>query len=403
MLKLRNIYRILVFFVIFIALLSYSKSSEAGDEKRKLYISRGEFAKLLVQAAFPEANSINGGNIIFRDLKMNSIHAPFILFLYHKGIIKGYPDGTVKPEKLITYPEALALILRTLGIKDLAGENANWEKSCVELSVKEGLIKSWTYNSERKILSQKDAEELVKNIFSENSYAKTTVMEALKNKNALENYKRRDVMDLVYIKGREELSFENELQTTLINKVFHQKMMTKAENGMIYNDGINGMEIYIDENYNYINLSDTANMGNNKWIRVNTSVKDFNIPVFIENFDFKEGFFILEDRPSEGVSRIKYYLPSIENNGLKDLEKIGILPSSILQSQKDFTVEKIQGELFIDENRNLLKEIFEIKIIINSTDSITLNGFNEYFNTGEEEQIIIPDEAKYAPYYIDMN
>ncbi|MGB9840829.1 S-layer homology domain-containing protein [Thermovenabulum sp.] len=372
----------------------------AGDEKGNLYISRGEFAKILVQAAFPEANSINGGNIIFRDLKMNSINAPFILFLYQKGIIKGYPDGTVKPEKLITYPETLALILRTLGIRDLEGKNVNWEKSCVELSVKEGLIKSGTYNSERKILSRKDGEELVKNIFLQNGNAKTTVMEVLKKKNALENYKRRDVMDLVYIKGREEFSLENEVHTTLINNVFHQKMMTRAKNG---NDGINGTEIYIDENYNYINLSNTANKESNKWIRVKTSLNDFNIPVFIEYFNFQEGFFILEDWPYEGVSRIKYYLPSFDNkNGIKDLEKIGILPSSILQSQKDYTVEKIKGELFIDENRNLLKEIFEIKIIINSTDSITLNGFNEYFNTGEEEQIIIPDEAKNAP-YIDMN
>ncbi len=48
---------------------------------------------------------------------LNPVVARFVEVLYSNGIIKGYPDGTFKPEKTLTRAEATVLILRLLDVK----------------------------------------------------------------------------------------------------------------------------------------------------------------------------------------------------------------------------------------------------------------------------------------------
>lgn len=73
-------------------------------------ISRSEFAA--IAARFSEV-SYNGGNS-FTDVPSDHWAARYIALAEHLGWIKGYPDGSFKPEQAITRAEAMTLINRVL-------------------------------------------------------------------------------------------------------------------------------------------------------------------------------------------------------------------------------------------------------------------------------------------------
>ncbi|MEA3313029.1 MAG: S-layer homology domain-containing protein, partial [Caldisericota bacterium] len=54
-------------------------------------------------------------NIPFQDIANPTVRHS-VKFLYEKGLIKGYPDGTFKPERNLTRAESAVLILRVMGI-----------------------------------------------------------------------------------------------------------------------------------------------------------------------------------------------------------------------------------------------------------------------------------------------
>lgn len=57
----------------------------------------------------------------FADLKGTAAENVYgaMSYVSQKGIIEGYPDGTFKPEQVVTYREALTMAVRTLGYKGL--------------------------------------------------------------------------------------------------------------------------------------------------------------------------------------------------------------------------------------------------------------------------------------------
>ena len=54
-------------------------------------------------------------NMSFPDLVDPNVQY-FVNFLYSKGLIKGYPDGTFKPDRNLTRAEGVVLVLRAMGI-----------------------------------------------------------------------------------------------------------------------------------------------------------------------------------------------------------------------------------------------------------------------------------------------
>lgn len=76
----------------------------------------------------------------------------YLKILYEKGIVKGYPDKTFKPERNLTRAEAIVLIMRALGLErktynlatfiDVPKEH--WAFSYIEEGVELGLIKGKT-------------------------------------------------------------------------------------------------------------------------------------------------------------------------------------------------------------------------------------------------------------------
>ncbi|MDA8233787.1 MAG: S-layer homology domain-containing protein [Clostridia bacterium] len=91
-------------------------SADASDFKPEQNITRAEFAAVAVRLLGLEAaeNAAKGATK-FKDVKSADWHSGYVNLAVGNGIIKGYPDGTFKPEKNVTNAEAFAMLVRVLG------------------------------------------------------------------------------------------------------------------------------------------------------------------------------------------------------------------------------------------------------------------------------------------------
>jgi len=83
-------------------------------------ITRAEFAKIAVLARGmgDAAELLKGTASQFGDVQANAWFTGWINVATSQNIIKGYPDGSFRPNANITYAEAVTMILRTLGYND---------------------------------------------------------------------------------------------------------------------------------------------------------------------------------------------------------------------------------------------------------------------------------------------
>lgn len=79
-------------------------------------VTRAEIAKMLVLAHGYEENSeLLNAPAIFKDVKTGDWYYDYVNIAAAYGLIKGYPDGNFYPDKEVTYAEAVAMIMRSLG------------------------------------------------------------------------------------------------------------------------------------------------------------------------------------------------------------------------------------------------------------------------------------------------
>ena len=92
-------------------------TEEINYESDKV-LTRGDFAIMVANLIGYEGNTLAQG--IFYDVEKEYYAADEIEFLYMQGIIKGYGDGSFRAGSNITYQEAIALLLRIMGIDKYA-------------------------------------------------------------------------------------------------------------------------------------------------------------------------------------------------------------------------------------------------------------------------------------------
>lgn len=101
-------------------------------------VTRAEFAKMMVSSLKNEIIAQKD----FIDIK-GHWGETYIKQVAGMGILNGYEDGSFKPDKEVTYAEAIAILIRSLGYKDLEKNNSKWYDNYVskmkELSLNEGM------------------------------------------------------------------------------------------------------------------------------------------------------------------------------------------------------------------------------------------------------------------------
>ena len=103
----------------------------------------------------------------FADLKGTAAENVYgaMSYVSQKGIIEGYPDGTFKPEKVVTYREALTMAVRTLGYQGL-----EFPWGYIEKAVALGLTDGITDVAYTDVINRGVAAQIIYNaMFADNS------------------------------------------------------------------------------------------------------------------------------------------------------------------------------------------------------------------------------------------
>jgi S-layer family protein len=90
-----------------------------GTFRPEKTVTRAEFAKIAVlEIGLAKAVDATKGNTVFSDVTVENWAAPYVKLATERGLLKGYPDGTFKPEANVTYAEASTILVRILGFND---------------------------------------------------------------------------------------------------------------------------------------------------------------------------------------------------------------------------------------------------------------------------------------------
>ncbi len=111
-------------------------------------ITRADFAEYIVRALGLYREGLAKQNK-FNDVDETSDRKLAILIANEYGIVTGYPDGTFRPEVLITREEAMVMYQRAMNITKLVGTDENRYKNYTDYN----LVGSWAAPHVREVLS----------------------------------------------------------------------------------------------------------------------------------------------------------------------------------------------------------------------------------------------------------
>lgn len=90
-----------------------------GNMRLDDYVSRAEFTKIAVaSSSYKNGVATNMAISPFPDVTYQHWSAPYVRVGVTNGLVNGYPDATFKPDGMVLYEEAIAIMLRVLGYTD---------------------------------------------------------------------------------------------------------------------------------------------------------------------------------------------------------------------------------------------------------------------------------------------
>ncbi|MCG0239405.1 MAG: S-layer homology domain-containing protein [Firmicutes bacterium] len=114
------------------------KGDPSGDYRLNDPITRAEMVTVLVRARGDEDKAaLLQGAQPFSDVAGNAWYSGYIAYAKNAGIANGYPDGTFKPDAKVTYAEAVAFLVKFLGLQPVAG--AEWPNNYIQAFENAGL------------------------------------------------------------------------------------------------------------------------------------------------------------------------------------------------------------------------------------------------------------------------
>lgn len=100
-------------------------------------ISRAEFLKIIVGAAFSEEEispclRVNSSNMNYSDASKSEWYSPYLCLATLKSIVKGYEDGSFKPDAKINMAEASKIIYLSFNFGTVPKDRAIWYLTYIE-------------------------------------------------------------------------------------------------------------------------------------------------------------------------------------------------------------------------------------------------------------------------------
>ena len=95
------------------------------------YITRSEFVKIIIKSmGLGDAVKLAPQKSNFSDVTTDHWAINYIKLANDEGLVGGYPDGSFKPDKTITYSEALSIVIRALGYGPVI--KGNWPEDILK-------------------------------------------------------------------------------------------------------------------------------------------------------------------------------------------------------------------------------------------------------------------------------
>ncbi len=117
-----------------------------GSFKGGNTITRAEFAAVAVRAlGLKSAAEIAAGATNFSDVPATHWASGYINVASDQGLIKGYPDGTFKPDANVTYAESLAILVRAAGYEPVI--TGSWPTNYIVKAASLGLTKDVSFSA----------------------------------------------------------------------------------------------------------------------------------------------------------------------------------------------------------------------------------------------------------------
>lgn len=165
---------------------------EDGTFKADKTITRAEFAAVAIRSlGLDETGKSSKGNTVFSDVNSTHWASGYVNLATSKGIIKGYPDGTFKPEKEVTYAEAVTMLVRVLGYEPaIKGTNwpANYLVKAAEIGVTSNVPFDQSAPANRGDIALMVNNSLEIDLMEQDSYGDETIYKEQKGQTLLSEY-----------------------------------------------------------------------------------------------------------------------------------------------------------------------------------------------------------------------
>jgi hypothetical protein len=113
-----------------------------GTFKPDSNITRAEFAKVAdYMLGMGAAADLSKGQTKFKDVGASHWASGLINVATEKGLLKGYPDGTFKPEANVSYAEAITILVRALGMGPVVEGKGSWPANYLSQASSVGITK----------------------------------------------------------------------------------------------------------------------------------------------------------------------------------------------------------------------------------------------------------------------
>lgn len=127
-----------------------------GSFRMNEYVSRAEFAKVAVaMSSYKDSVSIALNVSPFKDVRGKYWGAGYIKVAVDNGFCNGYEDASFRPEDVVLYEEALAIVLRVLGYTD-DDFGSSWPYGPIYLAETLGIADKFSHLSAGSFMSRKD-------------------------------------------------------------------------------------------------------------------------------------------------------------------------------------------------------------------------------------------------------
>lgn len=118
----------------------------SGEFRPDNKVERQHVAKMVTMAA---GLPYKGKRANFPDVASDNVMSPFIAALQEKGIIKGYDDGTFKPTKTVTRAEVSVMIAKAFDLKiygtatSMRDIKGHWAEGLIKILISNGIVKGY--------------------------------------------------------------------------------------------------------------------------------------------------------------------------------------------------------------------------------------------------------------------